>query len=68
VQVAGGQSARVAVKMPALARDRSGRLRVVEQGGRALDVVVDGVVVGKTPWEGPLATGEHVIVLSVRSR
>jgi hypothetical protein len=63
VRVAGGQSAKVAVKMPALARDRSGRLRVVEQGGRTLDVVVDGVVVGKTPWEGPLATGEHVIVL-----
>jgi hypothetical protein len=40
-----------------------GRLRVVEQRGRPLDVVLDGVVVGKTPWEGGVAVGEHVVLL-----
>jgi hypothetical protein len=24
---------------------------------------VDGIVVGKTPWEGPVAVGEHVVTL-----
>src|SRR5262249_57157336 len=41
----------------------SGRLRVTEASGRALDVVVDNVVVGKTPWEGTLAAGRHVVAL-----
>lgn len=40
-----------------------GRLRVVEQRGRPLDVVLDGVVVGKTPWEGGVEIGEHVVLL-----
>lgn len=61
VDVAGGQTARVEAKMPALAA--SGRLKVTEKQGRALDVVVDGAVVGVTPWEGSLAIGEHVVLL-----
>ncbi|AUX45253.1 hypothetical protein SOCE26_067340 [Sorangium cellulosum] len=61
VEVAGGQTARVAARLRALMR--AGRLRVAEQGGRALDVVVDGSVVGKTPWEGRLAAGDHVVLL-----
>ncbi|EYF02895.1 PEGA domain-containing protein [Chondromyces apiculatus] len=61
VDVAGGQTVRVQAKLRALAR--SGRLRVAETGGRALEVVVDGSVVGKTPWEGRLAVGEHVVSL-----
>jgi hypothetical protein len=40
-----------------------GRLRVTEERGRVLDVVVDGGVVGKTPWEGPLSVGPHVVLL-----
>lgn len=40
-----------------------GRLRVTEQRGRVLDVVIDGNVMGKTPWEGSLTVGEHLVTL-----
>jgi hypothetical protein len=42
---------------------RGGRLRVAEQSGFAVDVFVDRVRVGKTPWEGQLSIGEHSVVL-----
>ncbi len=42
---------------------RSGRLHVVEQTGKALDVIVDNVRVGTTPWEGSVAPGEHAVLL-----
>lgn len=61
VDVAGGQTARVDAALHALTR--SGRLRVVEEAGLGLDVLVDGAVVGRTPWEGALAAGEHTIAL-----
>lgn len=41
-----------------------GRMRVKEKSGVVADVLVDGVVVGKTPWEGALAPGEHAVWLS----
>lgn len=59
--VAGGQTARVVARMHALTA--SGRLKVTERGGRALDVLVDNVVVGQTPWEGVLAVGSHTVLL-----
>ncbi len=40
-----------------------GRLKVTEQHQRVLEVVVDGIVVGKTPWEGSLSVGEHLVTL-----
>lgn len=40
-----------------------GRLKVTEQRGRVLDVVIDSRAVGKTPWEGSLAVGEHLVTL-----
>lgn len=40
--------------------DRVGQLRV-ETGDVAADVVLDGVVVGTSPWEGPAAPGPHVV-------
>lgn len=40
-----------------------GRLRVREKSGRPATVVVDGVEVGTTPWEGALAPGEHAVWL-----
>lgn len=40
-----------------------GLLKVTEERGRALDVVIDGRVMGKTPWEGSLPVGEHVVTL-----
>ena len=59
--VAGGQTARITAKMHALTA--SGRLKVSERGGRTLDVLVDNVVVGQTPWEGVLAVGSHTVLL-----
>jgi len=61
VEVAGGKQASVEARLQPLTR--SGRLRVVEQRGAALTVVIDGAVVGKTPWEGRLPVGEHVVLL-----
>jgi hypothetical protein len=43
-----------------------GRLKVAEQRGRPLDVLVDGVSVGKTPWEGPVSVGDHLVALRGR--
>ncbi len=42
---------------------QSGRLKVVEQTGRALEVVVDNIVVGRTPWEGAVSEGPHTVFL-----
>lgn len=61
VDVAGGQPMRLEVKLAALTQ--SGRLKVSESQGRALDVVIDNVVVGKTPWEGALPPGAHSVSL-----
>ncbi|AUX42052.1 uncharacterized protein SOCE26_034770 [Sorangium cellulosum] len=61
VEIAGDRVVRVSARLRPLLR--MGRLRVVEQGGRPLDVVVDGNVMAKTPWEGLLAPGEHTVVL-----
>jgi hypothetical protein len=61
VDVAGRQVVRVHARLFALSR--SGRLKVIEQGGEALDVLVDGSKVGKTPWDGQLAVGGHVVLL-----
>jgi len=60
--VAGRTSITVDAKLQPLAR--AGRLRVVEEEGRTLEVVVDGVVTGKTPsWEGVVAPGAHIVLL-----
>ena len=61
VDVAGKQTERVVAKLRALAA--SGRLRVAEQSGAALEVIIDGDRVGRTPWEGTLALGDHVLLL-----
>jgi hypothetical protein len=61
VAVAGAQTASVEVHLAPLTQ--GGRLHVAEQSGKAVDVRVDGLVVGKTPWEGTLPVGDHVVVL-----
>ncbi|MBX3231072.1 MAG: PEGA domain-containing protein [Labilithrix sp.] len=61
VEVASGQTVEVVASLRRL--DAFGKLRVAEQSGRTLDVIVDGVVVGKTPWEGPLSLGPHTVFL-----
>ncbi len=42
---------------------QSGRLSVVEDGNRPADVLVDNIVVGKAPWQGLVAVGDHVVFL-----
>lgn len=61
VDVAGGQTVTVDAKLRRLVR--SGRLRVVERAGKTVDVLVDNVVVGQTPWSGPLSVGDHMVAL-----
>lgn len=61
VDVSGGQNVPLDVKLAALTQ--AGTLRVTEKGGRAVDVVVDNVVVGQTPFEGPLPLGPHTVLL-----
>ncbi len=41
-----------------------GRVRIKERSDAAADVVIDGVVVGKAPWEGSLSPGDHAVWLS----
>lgn len=66
VDVAGGQSVPVVAKMKKLAD--SGRLKVTERGGRTLDVLLDGGLVGRTPWEGLLGVGPHTVLLRSSSK
>ena len=61
VDVVPTKNATVAATLEVLAR--AGRLRVADRRGRALEVVVDGVTVGTTPWEGALAPGDHAVWL-----
>jgi hypothetical protein len=61
VEVAGGRSLLVEAKIDPLAQ--SGRLTVVEEGGKPSEVVIDNVVVGRTPWQGPFAIGDHTVFL-----
>jgi len=63
VDVAGNQVQTVKVRLRKLDLDQAGRLRVSEANNRELDVIIDGSVVGKTPWEGALRDGEHNVVL-----
>jgi hypothetical protein len=64
VEVAGGQTARVSARLRRL--KQTGTLHVTEALGRELDVIVDGIRVGKTsaaPLSLPLAPGKHVVLL-----
>ncbi|WP_437282406.1 PEGA domain-containing protein [Sorangium sp. So ce375] len=64
VQVAGGQTARVSARLHRLTQ--AGTLQISEARGRELEVVVDGVGVGRTsatPLSLALAPGTHVVLL-----
>jgi PEGA domain len=60
-EVVGGQMVTLRAALRPLTQ--SGRLRVTEHSGKTLEVLVDGVPTGKTPWEGTLAVGEHTVSL-----
>ncbi|WP_437746994.1 PEGA domain-containing protein [Sorangium sp. So ce1504] len=69
VDVAGGQTARVSAHLRRLRQ--TGTLQVTEARGRELEVVVDGIPVGKTsaaPLALPLAPGKHVVFLRGKGR
>lgn len=61
VTVASGQRRELFVRLVPLRR--IGLLQIQEVRGRAFDVLVDGVVVGKTPWRGPVSVGAHSVLL-----
>jgi hypothetical protein len=61
VLVAGGQRKTISAKLKPLSK--IGRLSVKEASGKSLDVVVDGAVVGKTPFQGVVAAGPHTVLL-----
>ncbi len=61
VSIAGAQKKSVRAVLRRLSA--IGTLVVHEASGAALDVLVDGAVVGKTPWRGSLAAGTHNVVL-----
>ncbi|NUO51297.1 MAG: PEGA domain-containing protein [Polyangiaceae bacterium] len=65
VDVRAGGKASVEAKLEVLAR--AGRLRVKEASGAEATVLIDGVVVGDTPWEGALAPGDHAVWLRAPS-
>ena len=61
IEIAGRQLLQFDAKLsPLLA---SGRLVVTEASAKVLTVVVDNVEVGKTPYEGTLPVGRHVVAL-----
>ncbi|WP_104984302.1 PEGA domain-containing protein [Sorangium cellulosum] len=69
VEVAGGQTARVSARLVRLRQ--VGTLQVTEARGRELEVIVDGIRVGKTsaaPLSMPLAPGRHVVFLRGEGR
>jgi len=61
VEAAGGKDVTVRAVLAPL--ELSGWLLVEEASGYNVDVILDGTVVGKTPWRGLIATGEHLVVL-----
>ncbi len=61
VTVTGGGTTRVEGALQPL--EQAGRLTITEEAGRSADVVIDNVVVGKTPWQGAFALGEHAVFL-----
>jgi hypothetical protein len=41
----------------------TGILHVLEANGRVIELIVDGTVVGRTPWRGRLGPGQHLVSL-----
>ncbi len=59
VNAVAGQEATLVVELQAWVN--TGRVKVSDKGGQVLNVYVDGIQVGTTPWEGELPVGNHVI-------
>lgn len=61
VDVSAGQ--RMVLEPALLPLVRPARLRIRERDGRTARVMVDGVAVGNTPWEGNVEPGPHAVTL-----
>ncbi|HEX4475441.1 MAG TPA: PEGA domain-containing protein [Polyangiaceae bacterium] len=61
VMVAGGEKASVKADLQPMTR--SGRLQVTESSGGSFDVIIDGAVAGKTPFEADEPLGPHTVLL-----
>ncbi|APR79320.1 Hypothetical protein A7982_04667 [Minicystis rosea] len=61
VGVLPGEVTKVSARLTAL--PKLGQLEVKERDGKTVDVVLDGTIVGRTPWQGQLGEGEHGVVL-----
>jgi hypothetical protein len=61
ISIAGGQKKTVRAELRRLTA--TGTLAIQEASGAELEVLIDGAVVGKTPWRGALAAGTHTVVL-----
>jgi hypothetical protein len=59
--IAGKSTVQIDARLEQLVR--AGKLRVIEEGGAEADVIVDGVVVGKTPNETVVSPGVHSVHL-----
>lgn len=61
LDIAPGAVKRLTAELSALTS--FGRLKVVEAAGRKVQVIVDNLVVGETPWQGMLDLGAHAVWL-----
>lgn len=59
VAVAASATIRIDAKLEPLSA--TGILRVDDEGHPGSELFVDGALVGRTPWEGSLAPGKHVV-------
>jgi hypothetical protein len=60
-RVVAGPPVAVDARLDPLAR--AGRVTVVEEKGLEVSVEIDGAIVGKTPYSGAIAPGQHVVIL-----
>ncbi|MDI1447057.1 PEGA domain-containing protein [Polyangium sp. 6x1] len=61
LQVVGGKTAKLPAVLSRL--ELAGWLQVDEASGYSMDVLLDGAAVGKTPWRGLVASGDHLVSL-----
>ena len=61
VEAIGGKTISIHAVLAPL--ELSGWLQVDEASGYNVDVLLDGAVVGKTPWRGLVTTGDHLVAL-----
>ncbi len=66
VELRAGQTEAVDAELEPLAG--LGAIRIEETGGSGGELVIDGTVIGKTPWEGTLPTGTHLMQVLGASR